>query len=89
MQAKSAVARVLRGGAWNNPAGNARSAYRNHDRRGNTWHNTGFRLALSSGALWRTAGVSRAAGSGTRRRVPTAAWPWGLLRQTARAPGSR
>ena len=26
MQAKSAVARVLRGGAWNNPAGNARSA---------------------------------------------------------------
>ena len=42
---------MLRGGSWNNPAGNARSAYRNRNHRGNHWNNTGFRFALSSWAL--------------------------------------
>ena len=40
--------RVLRGGAWHNPAGLARSAYRNRFQRGFDWTSTGFRLALRS-----------------------------------------
>lgn len=42
--------RALRGGAWNNDAGNARSAYRNQNQRDNDWNNYGFRLVLSSDA---------------------------------------
>ena len=90
--------RVLRGGAWDNHAANARSAYRNHDQRDNRWHNNGFRLALSSAAPWvcclAAARVGRQPASGrcgttrlgTRRGVrPKVAGgvPW----QTARAPG--
>ncbi len=39
---------VLRGGSWGDHAGYARSAYRNHDHRGNGWYDDGFRLALRS-----------------------------------------
>ena len=39
-------ARVLRGGSWDDPAGGARSAYRDRARRGHDWIVTGFRFAL-------------------------------------------
>jgi hypothetical protein len=39
--------RALRGGSWNNDAGRARSAYRNHDHRDNDWNENGFRFSLS------------------------------------------
>jgi len=39
------VARVLRGGAFNNNADNCRSAYRNHRHPANTNNNVGVRLA--------------------------------------------
>jgi formylglycine-generating enzyme required for sulfatase activity len=37
--------RVLRGGNWNNGAGNARSAFRNSGTPSNAFNNGGFRLA--------------------------------------------
>jgi formylglycine-generating enzyme required for sulfatase activity len=40
--------RALRGGSWDFDAGRARSAYRNHDRRGSVWYVNGFRFALRS-----------------------------------------
>ncbi len=40
--------RALRGGAWNSGAGNARSAFRYQNRRGNVWGVNGFRLVLRS-----------------------------------------
>ena len=39
--------RVNRGGSWNNPAHNCRSAYRNNDHPGNRNINLGFRLSSS------------------------------------------
>ncbi len=57
---QTVASRALRGGSWNNSAGNARSAYRNQNHRGNHWNNTGFRLALSS--------CGHGGACGTRRR---------------------
>jgi len=37
--------RVIRGGSFNNPARNARSAYRNRNHRSNRWNDLGFRPA--------------------------------------------
>lgn len=42
------VNRVNRGGAWNNPPQNCRSAYRNRNAPSNRDNNLGFRVARSS-----------------------------------------
>lgn len=38
---------MIRGGSWNNPAQNCRSAYRNNNRPDNRDNNLGFRLSSS------------------------------------------
>jgi hypothetical protein len=39
--------RVLRGGSWNNNAGNCRVADRNNNTPDNRWNNTGFRTVFA------------------------------------------
>jgi hypothetical protein len=63
------VARVVRGGAWNNNAINARSAARNDNDPDNRNDNIGFRVLCSShiGGVF-LHGASRAAGNAGRLR---------------------
>jgi hypothetical protein len=69
---------VIRGGSWNNPAGNCRSAYRNRNEPGNRNNNLGFRLVLlpahraaaDAGLLTRTKFRSPASAGAKTNAVP-------------------
>lgn len=69
VDAKSGVARVVRGGAWNNNAINARSAARNDNDPDNRNDNIGFRVLCSSHIVCAFLhGALRAAGNAGRPR---------------------
>ena len=45
MEGRTGANRVIRGGSWNNDAGNCRSTYRNRNEPENRNNNLGFRCA--------------------------------------------
>lgn len=79
--------RALRGGSWNNPAQNARAAYRNDNHRTDRNDNIGFRLVLSSIAAARGQSRSAIGGPGCSDGPGAASCPvGGRLQANRKAP---